>query len=136
MSRTQQPHGHWGGVTACVNCRLLEGLPVWSLTPSHSTPQPALLPVKKKKAISPKTLFFFPSRTILECLQVTTLLFPPSSRPLLNKEERTEMCSEEHLRVPPSHLDRAPRRCVSGPSAELRAITFLVKARNTLPRKN
>lgn len=42
---------------------------------------------------------------------------------------------EEHLRVPPSHLDRAPRRCVSGPSAELRVTTFLVKARNDLPRK-
>ena len=52
---------------------------------------------EKKKAISPKTLFFFPSRTILECLQVTTLLFPPSSRPLLNKEERREMCSS----IPP-----------------------------------
>lgn len=42
---------------------------------------------------------------------------------------------EEHLCVPPSHLDRAPRRCVSGPSAELRVTTFLVKVRNTLPRK-
>uniref|UniRef100_A0A8B9XIB1 Uncharacterized protein n=1 Tax=Bos mutus grunniens TaxID=30521 RepID=A0A8B9XIB1_BOSMU len=51
-------HTATGGVTACVNCRLLEGLPVWSLTPSHSTPQPALLPVKKKSNF--KTLFFFP----------------------------------------------------------------------------